>query len=446
MMTTKRLFVLEAPGSKPVLTTTACPPPTTSGDLPLSSEVTYLVTITVFSFTYSINTLINTLYTPLSKTSGRPPLYHHRIPPPDTLWLPPNQIRETTVDVEAFRSNVDLVRFPTMPTPVDLRRCVLPSLTSAIVAVAVVQPPSPFLLHRRHLCCLLFYLLRQSESSTELLKPLLSSPLPHLGFTSAGKPCHTKFSRSSHCCLPSALVLVVLRFTTPIIFSKQLDFRISSSPTGVNREGEVFEDEDEVVEDLESIQLGNEMGRLKFRCRNVLKSNSFCLEDFKLKIALKLPAAEAANVAIQSIGCGYDISLDLRLKYRKGDYSSDNMDALCVFDLTLTMILAQKEIGTPQTFVYLMAIDHIISSAEKSNYMSAGKINGLIVFGDYMVLLLVLVPNILKLDSATLFHVGAVPGLKLDVPCSSDEDLGPAVLLENHIFWERVRRWTYEVG
>ncbi|KAM0036199.1 putative MACPF domain-containing protein CAD1/NSL1 [Helianthus debilis subsp. tardiflorus] len=35
-------------------------------------------------------------------------------------------------------------------------------------------------------------------------------------------------------------------------------------------------------------------------------------------MALKLPAAEAANVAIQSIGCGYDISLDLRLKYRKG--------------------------------------------------------------------------------------------------------------------------------
>ncbi|KAK1430195.1 hypothetical protein QVD17_12762 [Tagetes erecta] len=35
-------------------------------------------------------------------------------------------------------------------------------------------------------------------------------------------------------------------------------------------------------------------------------------------MAIKLPAAEAANVAIQSIGCGYDISLDLRLKYRKG--------------------------------------------------------------------------------------------------------------------------------
>ncbi|XP_047980160.1 MACPF domain-containing protein At4g24290 isoform X2 [Salvia hispanica] len=36
-------------------------------------------------------------------------------------------------------------------------------------------------------------------------------------------------------------------------------------------------------------------------------------------MALKLPAAEAAKVAIQSIGRGYDISLDLRLKYCKGD-------------------------------------------------------------------------------------------------------------------------------
>ena len=40
-------------------------------------------------------------------------------------------------------------------------------------------------------------------------------------------------------------------------------------------------------------------------------------------MALKLPAAEAANVAIQLIGCGYDISLDLRLKYRKRRYLSD---------------------------------------------------------------------------------------------------------------------------
>nr|GLL23915.1 MACPF domain-containing protein At4g24290 [Ipomoea trifida] len=36
-------------------------------------------------------------------------------------------------------------------------------------------------------------------------------------------------------------------------------------------------------------------------------------------MALKLPAAEAAKAAILSIGCGYDISLDLRLKYCKGD-------------------------------------------------------------------------------------------------------------------------------
>ncbi|CAH9111805.1 unnamed protein product, partial [Cuscuta epithymum] len=35
-------------------------------------------------------------------------------------------------------------------------------------------------------------------------------------------------------------------------------------------------------------------------------------------MALKLPAAEAAKAAIKSIGCGYDISLDLRLKYCKG--------------------------------------------------------------------------------------------------------------------------------
>ncbi|KAL7584239.1 hypothetical protein Lser_V15G46211 [Lactuca serriola] len=40
-------------------------------------------------------------------------------------------------------------------------------------------------------------------------------------------------------------------------------------------------------------------------------------------MALKLPAAEAANVAIQSIGCGYDISLDLRLEHRKRRYDSD---------------------------------------------------------------------------------------------------------------------------
>ncbi|GER47270.1 MAC/Perforin domain-containing protein [Striga asiatica] len=38
-----------------------------------------------------------------------------------------------------------------------------------------------------------------------------------------------------------------------------------------------------------------------------------------LKMALKLPAGEAAKVAFSSIGRGYDISLDLRLKYCKGD-------------------------------------------------------------------------------------------------------------------------------
>ncbi|GFQ03961.1 macpf domain-containing protein at4g24290 [Phtheirospermum japonicum] len=36
-------------------------------------------------------------------------------------------------------------------------------------------------------------------------------------------------------------------------------------------------------------------------------------------MALKLPAGEAAKVAIDSIGRGYDISLDVRLKYCKGD-------------------------------------------------------------------------------------------------------------------------------
>lgn len=36
-------------------------------------------------------------------------------------------------------------------------------------------------------------------------------------------------------------------------------------------------------------------------------------------MALKLSAPEAAKVAIQSIGRGYDVSLDIRLKYCKGD-------------------------------------------------------------------------------------------------------------------------------
>ena len=34
-------------------------------------------------------------------------------------------------------------------------------------------------------------------------------------------------------------------------------------------------------------------------------------------MALRASAPEAAKIAIESIGCGYDISLDLRLKYRK---------------------------------------------------------------------------------------------------------------------------------
>lgn len=37
-------------------------------------------------------------------------------------------------------------------------------------------------------------------------------------------------------------------------------------------------------------------------------------------MALKVPAREAANNAIQSIGRGYDISVDLRLKYCKGNF------------------------------------------------------------------------------------------------------------------------------
>jgi len=37
------------------------------------------------------------------------------------------------------------------------------------------------------------------------------------------------------------------------------------------------------------------------------------------EMALKVPAPEAAEIAIGSIGRGYDISVDLRLKYCKGD-------------------------------------------------------------------------------------------------------------------------------
>lgn len=36
-------------------------------------------------------------------------------------------------------------------------------------------------------------------------------------------------------------------------------------------------------------------------------------------MALKVPAPKAAEIAIGSIGCGYDIGMDLRLKYCKGD-------------------------------------------------------------------------------------------------------------------------------
>ncbi|KAK3037701.1 hypothetical protein RJ639_031072 [Escallonia herrerae] len=42
-------------------------------------------------------------------------------------------------------------------------------------------------------------------------------------------------------------------------------------------------------------------------------------------MALKLLAPEAAKVAIQSIGCGYDVSLDPRLKYCKGDSTNPRL-------------------------------------------------------------------------------------------------------------------------
>lgn len=35
-------------------------------------------------------------------------------------------------------------------------------------------------------------------------------------------------------------------------------------------------------------------------------------------MALRLPASKAAEVAIGSIGCGYDLAIDVRLKYCKG--------------------------------------------------------------------------------------------------------------------------------
>lgn len=42
-------------------------------------------------------------------------------------------------------------------------------------------------------------------------------------------------------------------------------------------------------------------------------------------MALKLPAPKAAEIAIWSIGCGYDISMDLRLKYCKGDSTNSRL-------------------------------------------------------------------------------------------------------------------------
>jgi hypothetical protein len=42
-------------------------------------------------------------------------------------------------------------------------------------------------------------------------------------------------------------------------------------------------------------------------------------------MALKLPAPEAAVIAIAAIGCGYDISDDLRLKYCKGNSKNSRL-------------------------------------------------------------------------------------------------------------------------
>ncbi|GKV32139.1 hypothetical protein SLEP1_g40766 [Rubroshorea leprosula] len=42
-------------------------------------------------------------------------------------------------------------------------------------------------------------------------------------------------------------------------------------------------------------------------------------------MALRLPAPKAAEVAIESIGCGYDIAIDLRLKYRKGNLKDSRL-------------------------------------------------------------------------------------------------------------------------
>ncbi|GLT85764.1 hypothetical protein SLE2022_039420 [Rubroshorea leprosula] len=42
-------------------------------------------------------------------------------------------------------------------------------------------------------------------------------------------------------------------------------------------------------------------------------------------MALRLPAPKAAEVAIKSIGCGYDIAIDLRLKYCKGNFKDSRL-------------------------------------------------------------------------------------------------------------------------
>ncbi|KAL5567370.1 hypothetical protein UlMin_030534 [Ulmus minor] len=42
-------------------------------------------------------------------------------------------------------------------------------------------------------------------------------------------------------------------------------------------------------------------------------------------MALKVPAPRAAEIAIGSIGCGYDISIDLRLKYCKGEKTNSRL-------------------------------------------------------------------------------------------------------------------------
>lgn len=45
-----------------------------------------------------------------------------------------------------------------------------------------------------------------------------------------------------------------------------------------------------------------------------------------LKMALRLPASKAAEFAIASIGCGYDLAIDVRLKYCKESRLLDIQD------------------------------------------------------------------------------------------------------------------------